>query len=119
MAQFPTQPVLSRGESPSLFDRVLEDNTVKSDTEGGYEFRRPRFTRARRITFTTGFIALPHADYQTIMAFEAAHTRSLPFTYFDYLHGTFHQVRFDEVKTKYVGVGRNRMWDITIKMTEV
>lgn len=119
MANFPAKPTLSRGESPSLYSNNPISVSVKAEAEGGYEFRRPRTTRARRRQIETGFIGLPHVDYLTLVAFEETHTDVVPFTYFDYMHGVYRQVRFDEFKPDYKGVGTNRIWDIKIKMSEV
>lgn len=116
MANFPT---LSQGESPSLYSNVAEDNTIKADADGGYEFRRRRFTRKRRRIIETGFLFLPHADYLVLDAFWEEHGNDLPFTYHDYIHGIDRTVRFDDFKPDYVGVGQNRMWTIKIKMSEV
>jgi hypothetical protein len=120
MAVFPTKGAgLTQAESPSLFDRGRIDNVKKAEAEGGYEFRRPGTTRARRKTWETGFIGLPHADYLVLDAFWETHGTHTIFTYTDYLHGTTHQVRFDEFKPDYVGVGTHKRWSIKIKMSEV
>jgi hypothetical protein len=121
MANFPTKGAggLSQAESPSLYERDRIDNVAKGESEGGYEFRRPRSTRARRKVISTGFIGLPHADYLVLDGFWETHGTHTVFTYTDYLHGTQHQVRFDEFKPDYVGVGTHRRWTIKIKMSEV
>ena len=119
MDTFPTKPTLSQGESPSLYKNDAEDNTLMADTDGGYEFRRRRFTRKRRRMIETGFISLPHADYLILEAFWELHQKDTTFTYFDYIHGVNRQVRFDEYKPDYVGVGQRRMWTIKIKMSEI
>lgn len=119
MANFPTRPALSQGESPSLYGNYAEDNSIKSDTDGGYEFRRRRFTRRRRRMFETGFINVSHADYEILDAFWENHQKDKAFTWNDYLNDVEHQVRFDEFKADYVGYGQYRLWTIKIKMSEV
>lgn len=121
MADFPSKAngQLSQGESPSLWDMKPIDDTLSADTDGGYEFRRRRTTRAPRNQMETGFISLPHADYLTLKAFYDTHLKTVAFTYHDYLHNVDRQVRFDEFDPKYVGVGTNDMWTIKIKMSEI
>jgi hypothetical protein len=123
MAAFPVKGTgpgdLSQGESPSMYENVPIDDTAKAESEGGYEFRRRRSTRARRRKIDTGFIMLSHADYLKLDAFWEAHTTVVAFTYFDYMHDVTRQVRFDEFKPDYVGVGQNRMWTIKIQISEI
>lgn len=119
MAEFPGKPTLSIGESPSLYSNTPEDNSIKADTDGGYEFRRTRFTRPRRRQIQTGFIGLSAADYAVLSAFEETHTNVVAFTYFDYIRNQTYQVRIDEWKPTYTGVGKTVLWNLTIKMSEV
>lgn len=116
---FPTKPALSQGESPSLYDNQPIDNTLAAPTDGGYEFRRSRTTRAKRRQVQTGFIGLPHADYLILKQFWDDHGKVVAFTYHDYMHNVDLQVRFDDFVPKYAGVGQNKMWGITIKMSEI
>jgi hypothetical protein len=123
VANFPTKGTgpsdLSRGESPSLYKIEVDENAIKADTEGGYEFRRPRSTRPRRKKIETGFIGLLQEDYEILDAFWEAHTTVEAFIYFDYIHGVSRQMRFDEFKPDYIGVGPTRVWNIKIKMSEI
>lgn len=119
MTMFPTKPTLSQGESPSMYDNQPIDDTLKGPTDGGYEFRRRRTTRAMRRQISTGFISLPHADYLVLKAFWDAQLTTGVFTWHDYMHDTDLQVRFDSFAPKPVNVGQNRMWTVTIKMSEV
>jgi hypothetical protein len=123
MADFPQKGTgpgdLSQGESPSLYDIDRIDKTLKADTDGGYEFRRDRTTRAEREVISTGFIGLPHADYLKIDAFYKSKGKSVAFTYYDYVHEIVRQVRFDEYKPSPNIIGTNRMWNIKIKMSEI
>ena len=116
---FPIKPTLIQGESPSLYKYAPEDNSLKAQTDGGYEFRRPRFTRKLRNMIETGFIMLSHADFLVIDAFFIAHTTVTPFFYYDYIQGVNRTVRFDSYMPTYKGIGRNKMWDINIKMSEL
>lgn len=121
MANYPTKGPggLSQGESPSLYDIDTIDDTLKADAEGGYEYRRRRSTAKARKTLETGYIGLPHNDYLLLSAFWDSHGKTVPFTYFDYMHGVYRQVRFDEFKPDYKGVGQHRRWDIKIKLSEM
>jgi hypothetical protein len=116
MADFPT---LTQGESPSLYGNNFEDTSIKADTDGGYEFRRDRFTRNMRRLLETGFLSLPHDQFEILEAFYEDHRKTEPFTYYDYMRGVTRTVRFDEFKSDYVGIGQNRMWTVKIKMSEV
>jgi hypothetical protein len=117
LTTFPTKPTLSQGESPSLYDRQPIDKTIAAPTDGGYEFRRERTTRALREQIQTGFISLPHADFLVLEQFWKDHRKVISFTYHDYLKGEDLTVRFDEWVPKYAGVGQNRMWNVTVKMS--
>jgi len=66
MAAFPT---LTRGPIYPLDpDGDLEDATLRSASEAGYEQTRPKFTRARR-SFGLRY-KMPDADVATLRAFE-------------------------------------------------
>lgn len=120
MANFPTKPTLSQGESPSKYDIKLETNEVKSETDGGYEFKRRRFTRAPRNVIGTGFIGINHADKITLENFYSAHGTTVAFLYYDYIAGLTRQVRFEEVpKWNYVGIGQTKLWHADFKMKEI
>jgi hypothetical protein len=120
MDTFPTKGNgLSQGESPSLYDCTPIDETLKSGTDGGYEFRRRRTTRVPREIISTGFIGIPNDDYLVLRQFWRDHQLDVGFVYHDYIHGIDRQVRFDTWDPKYVGVGQNRMWNVTIKMSEI
>lgn len=120
MANFPTKATgLSQGESPSLYsnEAMVDDDTVSAKTEGGYEYRRNRFSRAPRRAIETGFINLPHVDYLTIKAFFDTHLKTTEFIWYDQILEQNFTVRFDDFKADYKGIGQNRMWNIKIKMS--
>lgn len=120
MANFPTKPTLSQGESPSLYERSQDDNAMRTDADGGYVFVRRRFTRAPRYEFKTGFIGIPHADKLIIEQFWKDHLTDTAFNYTDYINGGTFNVRFSKpVKFDYVGVGQTKLWDIKIEMEQV
>lgn len=119
MANFPVAG-MSRKESPSLYGSpAYEDTAIKADTDGGYEFRRLRHTRRPRLTLQTGFLSMPQADFDILDAFYLEHLNVQPFIWFDYIRGVNRTVRFDEYKPTYVGIGTNRMWNVSIKMSEL
>jgi hypothetical protein len=119
MATFPAPPILSQGESPSLYKVETNDKSVSAETDGGYEFRRRRFTRRRRRQYETGFLFLPHADYVILDEFWEEHQTDTPFTWHDPIQGVDRTVRFDEFKPDYVGIGQYRLWTIKIKISEI
>jgi hypothetical protein len=120
MATFPTKGVLTLGEAPSKYDIDETDNEVKADTDGGYEFKRPRFTRKPPRIVKTGFIGLTHADYLVLLAFWDAHGTTVAFTYTDYVHGISRNVRFDKKPDwKPQIIGTRRLWNPSFEMKEV
>lgn len=120
MANFPVKPQLSQGESPSKYGIKQEVNEIKSETEGGYEFKRKRFTRAERNILDTGFIGIKHVDKLILDAFYNTHGTTLAFNYYDYIAGLTRQVRFEESpKWDYVGIGQTKLWNVTFKMKEI
>lgn len=110
---------LSQGESPSLWDIDRIEKVLKAPTDGGYEFRRDRTTRAERKVISTGFIGLPHADYLKVDAFYEAHGKAGAFTYYDYVHDVVRQVRFDNYKPTPEIIGQFKVWNIKIVMSEI
>jgi hypothetical protein len=120
MANFPRKPAISIGESPSKYDVIPEANEVKADAEGGYEFKRKRFTRAARNMITTGFIGIKNADKMVLEAFYNTHGTTVAFTYIDDVSNVTRQVRFeDPPKWDYIGIGTTRLWSPSFKMKEV
>lgn len=119
MANFPKKPALSQGESPSLYSVEHPDISNSAPTDGGYEFRRRRYTGAPRKVYETGFIGLPHADFLIVEQFYEDHLTDTIFTWTDQIKGVDRQVRFDMFKPEYKGVGQHRRWDVKIKLSEV
>jgi len=121
MANFPTKATgLSRGESPSKYGEEEEDISIRSETEGGYEFRRPRFTRKPRTVYTTGFIGLNQSDYLALKSFYDTHKTTMAFNWTNQLTSVVHQVYFNKpIKWDYTGVATNRIWSCTIEMKEI
>lgn len=117
---FPTKGFgLSQGESPSLYKNVPEDAVSKAPTDGGYEFRRRKFTRKPRRIIETGFIGLPHDDKVVLDQFYEEHMMDRAFQWFDYQHGVTRTVRFDDYTPDSVSVGTTRLWTVKIKMSEI
>jgi len=117
---FPTMATgLSQGESPSLYKPAYIDNSNKAKTDGGYEFRRRKFTRPMLRTYMTGFLNIPHADYLILKAFFETVQFDTEFTWHDTLHSADRTVRFDEFTPEYVGVGQSRIWNVKIKLSEI
>jgi len=113
-------PTITIGESPSKFRRTMDDNVIKSDSDGGYEFRRRRFTRKPSYIFQTGFIGISQAEKDTLEAFWEDKLTDTAFTYDDYINGSSYNVTFDKpMDFKYTGVGPTRIWEVTIYMRQV
>lgn len=120
MQTFPTKGNgLTRGESPSLYKIDWEDNVLKAPADGGYEFRRRKFTRTPPRMIETGYIGLSHADYLVLEAFWLEHQNDTEFLYPDYMTGTTRTVRFDDFKPDYTGYGQTKVWGLKIKLKEV
>lgn len=118
---FPTKIAgLSLGESPSKYDIKNEVADIRADAEGGYEARRPRFTRRGRDQVTTGFIGLTQADFNMLNQFWLDHTTTVAFIYHDYMVGIDRQVRFEkEPDWNPSAIGTTRRWSPTFQMKEV
>lgn len=120
MANFPTKPTLSQGESPSLFDRTQEENVTKAEMDGGYLFKRRRYTRRPRYMFKTGFIGINNADKEILEQFWDDHQMDTTFNYYDYIHGETRTVSFAKpVSFMYEGVGQTKLWNVKIEMEEI
>lgn len=120
MQTFPTKGGgLTLGESPSLYKYSFADNVRKASTEGGYEFRRRRFSRTPARTIETGFIGLNHSDFIALENFYLTHQMDKEFTYYDYHYGVNRTVRFDDFKPEATTIGQTKLWNVKIKMSEV
>lgn len=64
-----TFPTLSKLPDEQFYNEEYQDTAMRSKTEGGYVFTRPRTTRRPRRIFTTGYTNLPHADKETLRQF--------------------------------------------------
>lgn len=121
MSDFPPVAMTVKEDS-SKFSVSIEDNTVRSEMEGGYEFTRPRTTRAPRKEFTTGFTHISESDRALLESFYLAQRAGASsFTYTDFTTSTEYTVRFvGEMKFKYVGQGVAKLWDVDgIKLRQV
>lgn len=111
---------LSQGESPSKYDIIDEQNDIRSDAEGGYEARRPRYTRAGRTTIKTGFIQIKQADYAILRQFWKDHGTTVAFTYVDYMEGVTRQMRFENPPDwNPEAIGQLRLYSPQFVMKEV
>lgn len=83
----------------------LEDNTIRSEFEGGYEHTRPRFTRNRK-TFGLNYRYITDADKTTIENLFNAVRGADMFTWLHPKTNSAHIVRFVEPpKFEYVQFG--------------
>lgn len=116
MADFPT---LSKPEDSKLFSEIQIDPILKSSIEGGYVFRRPRFTRTPRKTFITGFTRMLEADKIILQeSYEAELGNIITYTHPVTLAAI--NVSYAEpIMFKYVGLGGVHAWNATIKLEEV
>lgn len=82
-------------EGPSLpITPEPDDPTLSSESDGGYELTRPRYTRIRR-KWTLVWPHLLHADYTTLMAFyDSMSGSSVNFNWTNPATGTVSSVRF-------------------------
>lgn len=122
MANYPT---LSIGYDASSFAHASENPAHGSDTEGGYQVTRPRFTRTPRKTFRFTHVDITEADRVTLETFwNVRKGSSESFTWTHPVTGASYTVRFAlDMKTlefTRTGYGTNHRWDSSeIILTEV
>lgn len=124
MAQFPIKGVgvgqLSRNDSPSKYEPLLEVNDKRADAEGGYEFRRRRFTRKPRNTIKMGFLNITHADKLILEAFYDTMLTDTAFIWYDQIAGINRQVYFEKSPVwNYEGIGPLKLWSPNFELKEV
>ena len=118
MALFPPTGVK---EDSALFDDSFEDKGLKSETDGGYVYSRPRHGRRARRMFSTGFTDISSEQKELVMQFALQHGTYLAFTYNIPDSAETVSVRFSKLpKAVYIGVGGNHRYNIAdIELTEV
>ena len=116
----PTDVGFFEGQDARFYGVELEDSTIRSDMEGGYEFARPRFTRKPRKTFKTGFTAASENDCDIVVAFWEEYQGFRQFTWTNPASLTVHTVRMVEPPIiTYAGSGALRRYDIEVILKEV
>lgn len=116
----PTDAGFTAKEDSGYYGIEFEDNTMRSDSDGGYEVTRPRFTRKPRKTFTTGFTELSQANYDLLVEFWEKYQGSLKFTWTDPTDLRAYTVRIEKPPTvTYAGVGPTRMYNVEVKLKQV
>lgn len=112
----PNFPTLSRNPSFPL-EEIVEENTIRSNFEAGYELTRPRFTRMRK-TFSVKYELLTNTDKQLIDNFYVQMKGgSGSFTWTNPITAVNHTVRFAEPpKFEYTMDG---YWNVEIKLREL
>lgn len=110
MSDFP--PVgMTNKEDTSFFHHTVKDDVMRAETDGGYEFTRPRNTRPPLKIFKTGFTDLTDTERALLQAFYNAN-RALPFTWTDWTDGAEYTVRFAKpIGFRYIGAGSTRRWN--------
>ena len=123
MLDFPQQ---SRQDS-KYYTEQQEDQTMRTEMEGGYVYSRPRHTRAPRMTYTTGFTHIDNEAKIEIKAFidtvkggSDAFNWIVPTSFIEDEQVT-KVVRLKSPPTyKYVGLNGVHLWDIeNIELEEV
>lgn len=114
MADFPPSGMTAKEDSRYRTQKQA-DPVLRSETDGGYVITRPRYTRAPRKTFTTGFTSVSQADKVLMESFWDSHKGgALSFTWADPVTTTVYTVRFmGQPEYKYVGMKTTYLWDIT------
>lgn len=116
----PTDMGFTEGEDSKYYGIELEDKTIRSSAEGGYELTRPRFTRKGRKTFTTGFTEMSATDYETFMLFWEDFGGSKSFTWYNQAEQKNYTVRFAEPPSfTYSGVGEFATYNVEVKLKQV
>ena len=118
----PAFPVLSRGQDSKFYTVTQENPALSTKIEGGYVVSRPKHTRKPRKTFTTGFTGLSTNDRATLQAFyDTVRGGSMVFDWQDPITLNVYQVRFqgeDGLQFKYVGMGNQRLWDVSFSLQQ-
>lgn len=113
MADFPT---LSKHPDANSLTVEVENPVISTgDTDGGYEYTRPRFTRRPRRTFTFSYKNISAADRVTLQQFwDDNFGGSVAFNWTDPTTSTTYNVRFaTDMKIKFTrdGVGTLSRWN--------
>ena len=121
----PTFPTLSSFKVTeevidSWNEGLVNDPTIRSDQEGGYQITRCRFTRDRRF-WEYEYPYYTAADKATLMTFERTTVRvgSTSFTWTNPLDSVSYTVRFGEKGVEYKPNKGTPYWKIKIRVEEV
>lgn len=110
---------ITEKEDAKLYGVELQDSTITSDTEGGYEYTRPRFTRAPSRTFKSGFTSLDGAQYEAFEAFWQVNQSHTAFDWTNPATGELIRGRMREPTVKYEGIGLSRLYTVTYSIKEI
>lgn len=114
MADFPPVTMTAKEDSKYRVD-TQADPAMRHEVDGGYVVTRPRYTRAPRKTFKTGFTDVSQSDkaaFETFFASKKGGSDS--FTWTDPVTNTTYTVRFfGQPEYTYTGRGNYYRWDIT------
>lgn len=117
MAAFPT---LSKPQDSKYFTESQEDPVMRSPVEGGYEFSRPRYTRAPRKMFTTGFTEISDADKTLLQTSWDVHRGGSDVVTWTHPVDGAMSVRYEGAFSfRYVGIGGFHKWDVKISLKQV
>ena len=117
----PVFPTLTQDQDSSYYTVMIEDQSLKSEMEGGYQVSRTKHTRFARQTWTSGFTMLTNADFLTLRTFYRGTVKggSLIFDWTDPITGSVFPVRFAGAVTfKYTGVGTAQRFDVSFKLEQ-
>jgi phage-related protein len=107
-------------EDARFYGIEFEDKTRRSESDGGYEFTRPKFTRNGRRTFKTGFTQMNAADFDIFQNFWDAYGGYKSFSWTNPADGRAHTVRFAEPPTvRYTGIGAVATYDVEVTLKQV
>ena len=116
----PTDAGFVEKEDAGYYGISFEDNTIRSGTDGGYEFARKRFTRKPRQTFMTGFTEMTQADFDIFREFWEQFMGARSFTWNNPAENQVYTVRFASApKISYVGVGPTRLYSVEVELKQV
>lgn len=118
MANFPT---ISKPEDSKYFTETQMDPAMVAEFEGGYEFRRPRYTRAPRKLLTTGFTQITDADKDILQSsYDAQQGASGAMDYTHPVNANVMSVYYSApMMFTYVGIGGYHKWDVKIQLKEI
>lgn len=115
-------PVLGTKYAAANFSRKNLDQTILNETDGGYEYTRPKNTNFKRRDWSLGFSLMPDSELQVLRGFvEEVGNCGGCFSWVDPTTQEMYLCRFTTVPNEvYVGFGsQSFMWNVDFKIRSI